>query len=36
MGEEGLKKAREFWEELRRELKEERTVKRIIPEYEGD
>lgn len=37
MGGEGLKKARAFWEELRHELKkEERTVKKIIPDYEGD
>ncbi len=37
MGEEGLNKARDFWKELRHELKEEqRTVKKIIQEYEGD
>jgi uncharacterized protein len=37
IGEEGLKKARRFWEELRHELeKEERMVKKIVPEYEGD
>jgi HD superfamily phosphodiesterase len=37
MGSEGLRKARVFWEELRHELKEEkRTVKEIVPEYEGD
>jgi len=36
MGSEGLKKARGFWEELRHELKEERTVKDMIPEYKGD
>jgi len=37
MGQEGLEKAREFWEELRRVLKEEeRSVKKIIPEYNGD
>ncbi len=37
MGDVGLKKAREFWEELRHELKEEeRTVKKLIPSYEGD
>jgi len=37
LGEEGLRKARDFWEELRRELKEEeRTVREMIPEYEGD
>jgi hypothetical protein len=33
----GLKKARAFLKELRRELKrEERTVKKIIPNYKGD
>lgn len=37
MGGEGLKKALRFWEELRHELKkEERTVRKIVPEYEGD
>jgi len=37
MGQEGLGKARKFWEELRHELKEEeRTVKKIVPEYRGD
>ena len=37
LGEEGLKKAKKFWEELTHELKEEeRTVKEIIPGYEGD
>jgi len=37
MGEEGLNKARDFWKELGHELKEEeRTVKKIIQEYEGD
>ena len=37
MGEQGLEKARRYWEELRHELnEEERTVKEIIPEYEGD
>ena len=37
VGEKGLKRAREFWIELERELKEEeRTVKRIILEYQGD
>lgn len=37
MGEEGLNKARDFWKESRHELKEEeRTVKKIIQEYEGD
>lgn len=36
-GQKGLKKARKFWEELRNALKEEeRTVRKIIPEYEGD
>jgi hypothetical protein len=37
MGREGLEKARGFWEELRHELKEEeRSIKEIVPEYEGD
>jgi HD superfamily phosphodiesterase len=37
IGQEGLERAREFWEELRHELKEEeRTVKKTIPEYKGD
>jgi len=37
MGQKGLEKARKFWEELRHELKEEeRTVKKIIPDYKGD
>jgi HD superfamily phosphodiesterase len=37
MGQEGLEKARKFWEELKHELREEeRTVKRMVPEYEGD
>jgi uncharacterized protein len=37
VGEKGLKKARGFWEELRHELeREERIVKKIIQEYEGD
>jgi HD superfamily phosphodiesterase len=37
LGEQGLKKAREFWETLRQELKkEEETVRGIIPEYKGD
>jgi len=37
MGGEGLKKAQAFWEELRHELREEeRTVKKIIPDYKGD
>jgi HD superfamily phosphodiesterase len=37
MGEEGLRKARDFWDELRHEFKgEERTVKKVIQEYEGD
>jgi HD superfamily phosphodiesterase len=37
MGQEGLEKAREFWEELRHALKEEeRAVKKVIPEYKGD
>jgi len=37
LGEKGLRKARRFWEELRRELREEELkVKDIIPDYEGD
>jgi len=37
IGEKGLKRAREFWIELEHELKkEEQTIKRIIPEYQGD
>jgi len=37
MGQKGFKKARQFWEELGRELNEEdKTVRKIIPEYEGD
>lgn len=37
LGERGLRKAREFWETLRQELKEEEeTVREIIPEYKGD
>jgi HD superfamily phosphodiesterase len=37
MGSKGLKKARGFWKELERELREEeRTIKGIIPEYTGD
>jgi uncharacterized protein len=37
IGLEGLEKARGFWEELRHELKEEeRSIKEIVPEYEGD
>lgn len=37
MGQEGLEKARKFWEELRHESREEeRTVKKIVAEYEGD
>lgn len=36
-GEEGLKKAHKFWEELRHELEQEdRIVRKIIPEYRGD
>lgn len=36
-GWEGLKKARDFWKELRLELKrEDQSVKDIIKEYEGD
>ncbi len=37
LGKKGLRRARGFWEELERELREEeRTVKEIIPDYEGD
>lgn len=37
MGTVGLKRARRFWQELRRELKEEeRIVKNIIPKYKGE
>lgn len=37
MGWKGLKKARDFWKELRHELKrEDQSVKGIIGEYEGD
>jgi len=37
LGEQGWEKAREFWETLRQELKEEEeTVREIIPEYKGD
>jgi hypothetical protein len=37
IGYKGLKKARAFLKELRRELKrEERAVKKIIPNYKGD
>jgi len=37
LGEKSLEKARNFWEELRRELEEEeRAVRDVIPEYEGD
>jgi HD superfamily phosphodiesterase len=37
IGQKGLKKARKFWEELNDELKEEeRTVRKTIPDYEGD
>jgi HD superfamily phosphodiesterase len=37
IGQEGLEKTGKFWEELRQELKEEeRAVKKIVPEYEGD
>jgi len=37
LGEKGLRKARRFWEELRRELREEELkIKDIIPDYEGD
>lgn len=36
-GEEGLKKAREFWKELNQEFTEEvQEIKAIIPSYEGD
>jgi putative nucleotidyltransferase with HDIG domain len=37
IGQKGLRKARNFWETLKRELKEEeRAVKKTIPEYKGD
>jgi len=37
LGEEGLKKARNFWKELSREfVEEEKVIKKIIPDYEGD
>ncbi|MEM4713655.1 MAG: HD domain-containing protein [Candidatus Bathyarchaeia archaeon] len=37
MGYEGLKRARAFWEGLRHDLeKEERIIKKIIPDYVGD
>jgi HD superfamily phosphodiesterase len=37
IGQQRLKKARKFWEELRNELKEEeRTIKKTIPAYKGD
>jgi len=37
VGQEGLEKARNFWEGLRHDLKEEeRAVKKTIPEYKGD
>ena len=37
LGEQGWEKAREFWETLRKELREEEeTVREIIPEYKGD
>ncbi len=37
VGQKGLEKARNFWKELRHELKEEeRTVKKAFPEYKGD
>jgi HD superfamily phosphodiesterase len=37
LGEEGLKKARNFWEELHQEFtQQEQTMRKIIPAYEGD
>jgi HD superfamily phosphodiesterase len=37
LGEEGLKKARKFWKELHQEFtKEEQSIRKIIPDYEGD
>lgn len=37
LGEKGFRKAMMFWEELRKELeREERNVREIIPDYEGD
>ena len=37
IGEKGLKRAGKFWTELEHELKEEeQTLKKIIPEYQGD
>jgi HD superfamily phosphodiesterase len=37
LGEEGLKKAREFWKELEQEFtEEERIIKGVISNYEGD
>ncbi|MFQ6117497.1 MAG: HD domain-containing protein [Candidatus Bipolaricaulia bacterium] len=37
LGEEGLKRASEFWEGLREELEEEeQAIRGVIPEYEGD
>lgn len=37
LGEKGFQKAAEFWEELHKEFaKEQRSVTKIIPEYEGD
>jgi HD superfamily phosphodiesterase len=37
VGQKGLEKARDFWDALRHELREEeRTVKEAFPEYKGD
>lgn len=37
IGERGLRRAKKFWSELEHELKnEEQTVKKIIPDYQGD
>jgi HD superfamily phosphodiesterase len=36
-GEKGLKKARRFWQELSQEfVDEQKTITRVIPDYEGD
>jgi HD superfamily phosphodiesterase len=37
MGREGLQKAKDFWKKLEKEFaQQEREVKKVIPEYEGD
>lgn len=37
LGEEGLRKARKFWEKLEQEfIEEEQIIREIIPDYEGD